>query len=202
MNATCQIKDQILEQALPEVVFDGWADLTIYRAIEKAGLEREIYSAVFPDGITDVIAHFSDWADRQMLRRLEETNIEDMRIRDRIRRGVLTRLDVLEPHKEAVQSALKYWSVPYRSPKASKNLWLSADRIWLWAGDTAQDYNKYTKRMLLSGILASTTYTWLQDDSEDYKDTKTHLDKRIENVMSFGKFVSKFKCNKKEQKAG
>lgn len=196
MNATCKIKDQILEEALPDVVFDGWNDVTIYKAIDKAGLEKSIYNAAFPGGLQDVIAHFSDWADRQMLRRLEETNIEDMRIRDRIRRGVLTRLEVLAPHKEAVQSALKYWAVPYRGPKAGKNLWLTADRIWTWAGDTATDYNKYTKRGLLSAILASTTYTWLQDDTEQQSKTHDHLDKRIEDVMKIGKVMSKFKCKK------
>jgi ubiquinone biosynthesis protein COQ9 len=196
MNATCQIKDQILEAALPEIVFDGWQDLTIYRALEKEGLEREVYNAVFPHGIDSVIQHFSDWADRQTLLRLEETTIEDMRIRDRIRRGVATRLEVLEPHKEAVRSAMNYWTVPYRSAKAGKNLWHSADRIWLWAGDTSHDYNRYTKRVLLSGILASTMYTWLQDDSTDQQKTQDHLDKRIDNVMRFGKLLGKIKCSK------
>lgn len=43
MNATCQIKDQILEEALPDIVFDGWQDITMYRALEKAGLGEDVY---------------------------------------------------------------------------------------------------------------------------------------------------------------
>jgi|TARA_R110002126_G_scaffold13118_7_gene57341 ubiquinone biosynthesis protein COQ9 len=198
------MKDQILEAALPDIVFDGWQDITIYRALDKIGHEKEVYKAAFPNGVASVIEHFSDWADRQMLRALESTNIEDMRVRDRIRRGVLTRLEVLEPHKEAVTGAMKYWSMPHRGLKAGKGLWHSADRIWLWAGDTSTDYNRYTKRGLLSAILASTTLTWLQDDSADHEKTNKHLDARIENIMQIGKVMGKFKgfktpkCKKKQ----
>ena len=207
MNATCQMKDQILQAALPDIVFDGWQDITIYRALDKIGHEKEVYKAVFPKGVASVIEHFSDWADRQMLRALESTNIEDMRIRDRIRRGVPTRLEILEPHKEAVTGAMKYWSMPHRGLKAGQGLWHSADRIWLWAGDTSTDYNRYTKRGLLSAILASTTYVWLQDDSADHAKTKAHLDARIENIMQIGKVMGKLKgfkapkCNKKQKDA-
>lgn len=197
MNASCQLKDQILEAALPDIVFDGWSDLTLTKAIDTLGLDKDIYRATFPAGAADVIAHFSDWADRQMLDQLDATNIEDMRIRDRIRSGVLTRFDVLAPHKEAVRLAMHYWAAPHRGAKAGKNLWHTADRIWQWAGDVSTDYNRYSKRALLSALLASTTYTWLKDDSEDLADTHKHLDQKIERIMKMGQFIGKLKCNKK-----
>ncbi|MCS5597784.1 MAG: COQ9 family protein [Alphaproteobacteria bacterium] len=200
MNASCQLKDQILEAALPDVVFDGWSDTTLTKAIDTLGLDKDIYRATFPKGMIDVIAHFADWADRKMLDQLEVDNIEDMRIRDRIRRGVLTRLDVLAPHKEAVRLAMHYWGAPHRGAKAGKALWHTADRIWQWAGDTATDYNRYTKRALLSALLASTTYAWLKDETETLSDTNKHLDQKIEHIMKMGQFIGKLKCKKADKR--
>ena len=48
MNASCQLKDQILEAALPDIVFDGWSDLTLTKAIDTLGLDKDIYRATFP----------------------------------------------------------------------------------------------------------------------------------------------------------
>ena len=59
--------------------------------------------------------------------------------------------------------------------------------MWRWAGDTATDYNYYSKRLILSGVIASTRLYWFDDDSEDFAKTRTFLERRIENVMQFEK---------------
>jgi len=69
--------------------------------------------------------------------------------------------------------------------------WRTADVIWTWAGDTSDDYNKYTKRGLLSGVIASTMTYWLQDQSDDLVKTRDFLNNRIENVLFVGKNVGK-----------
>ena len=45
---------------------------------------------------------------------------------------------------------------PQYLPKALAQLYLTVDEIWCSAGDTATDYNWYTKRSLLSAVYAST----------------------------------------------
>lgn len=189
-----QIRDKIIETVLPDVPFDGWTWDGIKQAAVKAGYEADMASAVFPAGLKDAVAHFADLADRWMLTALEGVNPENMRVRDRVSYCVLTRFDALRPHKEAVRRALSYWSLPGgRSMKAGKTVWRTADRIWDWAGDTATDYNRYTKRGLLSGILATTMLVWLDDDSENEQKTRDFLDRRIENVMQFGRILGKIK---------
>jgi ubiquinone biosynthesis protein COQ9 len=59
--------------------------------------------------------------------------------------------------------------------------------MWRLAGDTATDYNHYTKRMTLGSIYAATLAVFAQDESEDLADTKAFLDRRIEGVMKFEK---------------
>ena len=181
------IKNKILEEALKDVPFDGWSWDVILEVAKKSGYEANMAYAVFPNKLQDVLIYFSEWVDQQMVEKLQEVNTDDMRIRDRIHQGVMTRFEVLEPHKEAVRSALSYWMIPTRKIRAGKLMWQAADHIWIWAGDTATDYNHYTKRGLLSGILASTAYVWLNDESDDKEKTTAFLERRIDNVLKFGK---------------
>lgn len=193
MNTRNQdIKDQILLTALPNVAFDGWQWSVIEEGAIEAGHDKSLAFAVFPDGLNQVLQYFSSWADRQMLAHLSEENPEDQRVRDRIKMAVEARLEILEPHKEAVRAASVYWLVPTRKIQASKQVWKTADVMWHWAGDEAQDYNYYTKRMLLSGVITSTMMTWLNDTSHNHQETSEFLDRRIENVLKIGGATGRF----------
>ena len=190
---TLKIRDEILEAALPNVVFDGWSWEMICSAAVEAGHSENVARAVFPEKMVGVLDHFADWADRQMLEALVDVNPEDHRIRDRVRIALLARFEVLNPYKDAVNQSLHFWLWPTRKPRAIKITWRLADRIWDWAGDDSADYNHYTKRGLLSGVIASTTLAWLNDSSDDMDKTKAFLDRRIENVMQLGKVIQTVK---------
>ncbi len=70
-------------------------------------------------------------------------------------------------------------------------VWQTADVIWNWAGDEAEDYNHYTKRILLSGVITATTVRWLNDKSENHHETHEFLDRRINNVLKLGQGAGK-----------
>ena len=190
---TQKIQDKILEAALPNVAFDGWSWEMVCKAADDAGHSENIARAVFPEKMIGVLDHFADWADRKMLEKLENVNPANHRIRDRVRVALLARFEVLNPYKEAVRESLSFWLWPTRKARAMKITWRLADRIWEWAGDTSADYNHYTKRGLLSGVIASTTMAWLNDADEDMEKTKAFLDRRIENVMQLGKVINSVK---------
>jgi ubiquinone biosynthesis protein COQ9 len=193
MNTRNQdIQDKIIKLALEDVAFDGWKWSVIEQATEKAGYEKEMALAVFPEKIQDALAHFSDLADRLMLEKLPQTPDDDMRVRDRIRLAVQTRLECLEDHKEAVREASTYWLVPTRKIQAGTLVWKTADVMWNWAGDTSDDYNHYTKRVLLSGVITTTTIRWLNDQSESHTESWAFLDRRIDNVLKVGGTAGKY----------
>jgi ubiquinone biosynthesis protein COQ9 len=187
------IRDRILASLLPDLAFDGWTWDGACKASVAAGYDRHMATAVFPGGLGDVLDHFSGWADRQMLERLKKTDPGSMRVRDRVRMAVAERFAVLAPWKEAVRMASRYWAVPYRAAHAGRLVWRTADCIWIWAGDTATDYNRLTKRTLLAGVLSSTMLVWLADQDAGLERTNAFLDRRIENVMRLGQFIGKIK---------
>jgi ubiquinone biosynthesis protein COQ9 len=187
------IKDAILLAALPNIPFDGWRMDVLQQAAEDAGYTPAMVISVFPVGVKDAIRHFSVMADSWMMEKLAATNPVSMRVRDRVAMAVRARLEGLEPYKEAEKLAIAYWMRPFRKWEGAKLVWKTADIIWHWAGDTATDYNRYTKRGLLSGVLTSTVLFWLNDTSDDHQDSWDFLDRRIENVMTIGKIAGKFK---------
>lgn len=192
-NDVLDTRDEIIEALLPMVPFEGWSWKTVDLAAVECGHNKGVSRAVFPGRLDDVLDGFSDWADRKMMDEISAINPEDLRIRDRIRTALLTRYRALDEHREAVRLSAQYFMRPTKKPLGAKLVWRTADRIWDWAGDISTDYNRYTKRGLLSGILVSTTLVWVDDDSETLDNTKAFLDRRIENVMQFGKMINKIK---------
>lgn len=192
-TANAIIKNRIIEAALPNIPFDGWTMDTLISAAVEAGYSEAMVTSVFPAGVKDAIRHFSGMADEWMIDGLKKTNPVSLRVRDRVALAVRTRLEALEPYKEAEKLAAAYWVRPFRKFESIKLIWKTADVIWQWAGDTATDYNRYTKRGLLSGVLTSTLLYWLGDTSPQHADTWEFLDRRIENVMTIGKIAGKLK---------
>lgn len=201
MNATQIARTKIIQAALPDIVFDGWTMDTLEAAAEKAGYDAAQMHAAFEGGVIDALDAFAAYADATMLEKLGVSAPDSMRVRDRISLAVMTRFEVLEPHKEAVKESMKFWLNPLNKPRAAKIVWRSADAMWEWAGDSATDYNRYTKRTLLSGILAPAMLVWLNDHSEDMSRTRRFVEGRIANVLSLGRLMSKmpsFLNSKKE----
>ena len=65
--------------------------------------------------------------------------------------------------------------------------------MWRAAGDTAADFNFYTKRLLLSGVYTATLMFWINDESDDCEATWAFLDRRIGNVMEIEKAKARAK---------
>jgi ubiquinone biosynthesis protein COQ9 len=59
--------------------------------------------------------------------------------------------------------------------------------MWRIAGDTATDFNHYSKRAILASIYAATLLVWLDDDSEGQAETTAFLDRRLAGVARFEK---------------
>ena len=185
-------KDAVLLAMLPNVPFDGWTRAGMRRAAERAGIDITELPLLFPAGPRDVAAWFSHWADRQTLVALKRRHMGTMKIRERIAAGVLARLEILVPHREAVRRSLSLFSTPINLPHGAKLLYDTVDILWYAAGDRSTDFNFYTKRGLLAGVYAATTLYWLDDRSDDLEATKTFLDRRLGEVLAIPKLRERF----------
>lgn len=181
-----KIRETLLLATLPHVPFDGWSNAALRAGAEDAGLSPAEALNAFPAGPGEALALFSDWADRQMLTRLDQLDLDAMKVRDKVAAGVRLRLEVLQPHKEAVRRGLSVLALPANAGQGLKSVHRTVDAIWTMAGDRATDYNYYTKRLLLAGVLSSTTLFWLNDRSEGHAATWAFLERRIDEVLKVG----------------
>jgi len=176
-------RDALIDAILPDVPFDGWSKAAIAAAAQRIGMDDAEIGSLLPGGPRDAVAAFSRWADRKMLGALDETSLEAMKVRERVATAVRARLAALEPHREAVRRALALLALPQNVALGARLLYDSVDAIWYAAGDTATDFNFYTKRGLLGGVLASTTLYWLDDRSSGSEATHGFLERRLGEVM-------------------
>jgi ubiquinone biosynthesis protein COQ9 len=187
------LRDAVLAAALAHAAFDGFTDAVLEKAGAEAGADKAALARLFPDGPLGLVAHYSHWADREMEARLAAMDLAAMKIRLRIAAAVTARLSVLKPHKEAARRAAALLSLPMHAGLAAKLMYRTVDAMWRAAGDTATDFNFYTKRGILAGVYGSTLVRWFNDTSEDEKPTHDFLAARIENVMQFEKFKAEAK---------
>lgn len=173
------------------VAFDGWKDAAITAAALSEGVDPALARFAFQDGAMGMIAAWIARIDADMAAALPAVQLSNLPIRERIRRLVQFRLDALVGREEALRRALAIMAMPQNVPAATRLGWSSADAMWRLAGDTATDYNHYTKRITLGSIYAATLAFFAQDTSEDHADTRAFLDRRIENVMQFEKAKAK-----------
>ncbi|WP_086437007.1 COQ9 family protein [Altererythrobacter xiamenensis] len=168
-------------------IFDGWSDEALVNAAEMADVDIDVARLAYPGGAMDMITAWIDTIDAQMAEALPAEKLAEMKIRERIRALVAFRLEAVTGLEEALRRALAVMAMPQNAAHALRTGWRSADIMWRLAGDTATDYNHYTKRAILASIYGATLSVFVGDESEGKADTYAFLDRRIDGVMKFEK---------------
>ena len=183
--------DDLRVDLAPEIaraaVFDGWTDQALNQAAALAGVDAAVARLAFPGGAMDMIGAWIESTDARMRSHFADGHLGSLKIRDRIRALLLFRLDAVAGMEEALRRALAIQAMPHNLARTMRIGWHSADLMWRLAGDTATDYNHYTKRALLCGIYSATLAVFVEDESEGKAETRAFLDRRIDGVMRFEK---------------
>ena len=160
----------LLAPILPRhAAFDGWRPQAVAMAAQEKGVDADVAQLAFTDGAIGMIDAWFASIDARMMDALPPDRLATLSIRKKIIGLVEARLALLAPDREA------------------------ADIMWRAAGDTATDFNHYSKRMTLSAIYGSTLLVFVNDDSEGHADSRAFLARRVEDVMRFEKTKAKFR---------
>ncbi|MBX7526054.1 COQ9 family protein [Qipengyuania vesicularis] len=173
-------------------IFDGWSDEALVMAAEQMGADVDVARLAFKVGAMEMIIAWIEAVDFAMAAAFPEEVVAEMKIRERIRALVQFRLDAVAGQEEALRRALAIMAMPQNIARSTKRGWQTADLMWRLAGDTATDYNHYTKRAILASIYGATLAVFVDDQSEGKADTRAFLDRRIDGVMQFEKVKAKW----------
>jgi ubiquinone biosynthesis protein COQ9 len=192
--------DEIRSALAPAIgrnaAFDGWTPAAVIAAANEIGVDADVAALAVKGDAMTMIDAWIDGIDLELARRLPPEKLDAMKIRARITALLATRMEIMAPDREALRRAMAIMAMPQNLAKAAKIGWRSADRMWRLAGDTASDFNHYTKRMTLSAVYGSLLTVFVNDESEDFADSRAFLDRRIDNVMQFEKVKAQAKARR------
>jgi ubiquinone biosynthesis protein COQ9 len=197
---TTQFQDLTLDELRPHLAralprhagFDGWGNKAVESAAAELGIDPAVARLAFGGDRVAMIDAWFATVDQDMLAKLTPETLAAMKIRERITALVEARLDLLETNREALRRATAILAFPTHVPRAAQLGWRAADAMWRAAGDTATDYNHYSKRTILGGVYAATLSVFLADESEGLAETRAFLGRRIEGIMQFEKTKAKW----------
>ena len=182
----------VLARSLPRHAgFDGWGDKAVESAAAELGIDPAIARLVFEGNRVAMIDAWFASIDTDMLEQFLPEALASMKVRERITALVTARLDLANPHREALRRAAAILAFPANAPRGVQLGWRAADAMWRAAGDTATDYNHYTKRAILGSVYAATLAVFLNDESEYLAETRAFLGRRIDGIMQFEKTKAK-----------
>ncbi len=176
-----ELRPRLVAAMIPHVAFDGWSGLSVAAGAADAGIDPDVAALVFPGGAIEMAVAYTALANDRMAAAL--AGAPPMKIRDRITRAVRLRLEQAEGERETVRRTVTVFAL--HPAVSARTTWSTADAIWRACGDTATDFNHYTKRATLGTVYAATLLYWLGDDSDGRADTWAFLDRRIAGIMAF-----------------
>ena len=187
-----ELRLQLAPLVAEAAIFDGWSDAALASASEAAAVDPAVARLAFNDGAIGMIEAWIASVDASMAAAFDRAVLAQMPIRERIRALVWFRLEAVLGLEEALRRALAIQAMPQNLARTARLGWASADKMWRLAGDTATDYNHYTKRAILAGVYAATLAAFVDDQSDGKAATRAFLDRRIEGVMKFEKAKAKW----------
>jgi ubiquinone biosynthesis protein COQ9 len=182
-----ELRIELAPRIAEAAIFDGWSDVALVNASAAAGSDPSVARLAFRGGSMDMIEAWVASVDTKMEAAFNRESLAQLPIRERIRSLVWLRLEAMFGLEEALRRALAIQAMPQNLVRMAKLGWSSADKMWRLAGDTATDYNHYTKRAILAGVYGATLAAFIDDQSECKAETRAFLARRIEGVMKFEK---------------
>lgn len=180
-----RMEQAVLDAAVQRAPALGWNGRLVRAACEANGLSPGDEELLFPNGARDLAALLSRRHDDRAMATLAEVDPKTLKIRERIARAVSARMEAGAADLEATRRCAAFLALPPNADLGLQLAWETADLLWNWAGDTATDWNHYSKRAILSGILIpALTMRWF-DGKEA---AEAFVARRIDNVMAFEKW--------------
>ncbi|KAF1777539.1 COQ9 protein [Phytophthora cactorum] len=142
----------ILAKAIDHVTMHGWTIEALAAGATDLGYPS-VAHGMFPRGSVELVEYFMD----SCLAKLRKTlivnteKLQAMTVAERLKFGVRTRLEMLEPVLATWPQGMAIGALPQNAPSTAKRLAKLSDEIWYFAGDKSTDLSWYTKRAILTG---------------------------------------------------
>ena len=189
-----RLTNRLYQAALQEVPKHGWSDFALTTARRRlaetgADLPQGAERLLFPQGGRGLLERWIKEQAEVAATRLVSSEIKGTTTR--VEYGVIAFLECLEDAPELAHRAHARLLLPDAAPLSAKLLWYVADAIWSAVPDPSLDYNWYSKRAILSGVLARTLARHQRDSSPDKAQTRQELTRDLQRAVKVGGTLGK-----------
>jgi ubiquinone biosynthesis protein COQ9 len=171
------MREAVLKGALDLVPKYGWSRLALEESAKSLGLPATVHG-MFKGGEVDLIGYF---VERSNLTLQDCVFEQGESMREKLKLVVKKRVECVIPFESTWSDALAILAVPYNVPEGAKFLHQTSDEILHVCGDESTDFSWYTKRGLLSGVVASTELHLITDMTAGKESTWKFLENRLDN---------------------
>jgi len=186
-----EIKLELLDAALKQVMRHGWSKEAVRAAAEELG-RPSVVAGLVKGGGAELVFHHVAVCNKQLNTWMEEEVVRQKKDGGRVKVGKFVREAVvrrLSMNGEYVRAdrwseALALTAIPPHCEGTLKGIQTLCDDIWYHAGDISTDYNWYTKRITLAAVYGATEVFMLQDRSPNFEDTWAFLDRRLGDLQA------------------
>ncbi|RLN40983.1 ubiquinone biosynthesis protein COQ9, mitochondrial [Panicum miliaceum] len=174
------------EQEKPRM---GWSESAMVAGARDVGISPAIVGA-FPRKEAALVEFFMDDCLQQLMDRIdagEGEQLKNLILSERLAKLVRMRLEMQAPYISKWPQALSIQSQPANVSTSLKQRAVLVDEIWHAAGDTGSDIDWYVKRTVLGGIYSTSEVYMLTDNSPEFRDTWTFVNRRIKDALDLQK---------------
>ncbi len=155
----------------------------------------------FENGVVDIVDFYLDKKLNLLEKKLQSNeSFGNLKIRQKIEFCVHNFFLLQKDDKRSIKSVKDFYFDPANILNkeeglcpisfAIKSSYKIADHIWYMIGDKSTDFNHYTKRLILSKVLSSAFFVFLNDNSDNLDDTLIKIKGQIDQVMKIQKIKS------------
>ncbi|KAL6878462.1 hypothetical protein ACP4OV_012632 [Aristida adscensionis] len=170
----------------------GWSESAMVAGARDVGVSPAIVGA-FPRkeaALVEITIFFMDDCLQQLMDRIDAGEGEELKnliLSERLSKLVRMRLEMQAPYISKWPQALSIQSQPANVSTSLKQRAVLVDEIWHAAGDAGSDIDWYVKRTVLGGIYSTSEVYMLTDNSPEFRDTWTFVNRRIKDALDLQK---------------
>lgn len=180
---------QFFDVLLEEMPFCNAIHDAIQASLQKNSISADEYTIMFPNNVSDVMDSFIDYLNIKTIDYYKGQNITGIKA---ILKSLIMFQIRLKPNMP--DNFRKIFNKIVLTAYPTKNIYrfyALIDTLWYCAGDTATDYNYYTKRFLLGNIYLETCFYACSDTSDNFVDTENYLIRCFDKIKLIEEIKSK-----------
>lgn len=173
--------DSFITSLMQELPFSSWSDAVTFAKAEASLLDCE-YIILYPQEKHDVLQAICDHITQKTDDYMEAHKEDYKGVKNILKNLIIYQLKLYPNMPLIFKKLFPKILIGGGLISHTKAFYAVINHLWRMAGDSATDYNYYSKRFLLGNIYLETIFFAVQDESPALYNTSLYIDRAFEKI--------------------